>query len=71
MLVLSRKAGEQIVVPEYGVSVTVIAVQGKTIRLGISAPPEVPILRSEIVRRIRREMHCTPSSPTDVVGESK
>ena len=48
MLVLSRKAGEEILVPECGVSVKVIAVQGNKIRLGICAPPEVEVLRGEL-----------------------
>jgi carbon storage regulator len=55
VLVLSRKIGEQIVVSEQGVSITVIAVKGNTIRLGITAPIGVPILRSELASR-RREL---------------
>ena len=47
MLVLSRKKGERILVPECGVSVEVLAVRGNTIRLGISAPPAVTIRRGE------------------------
>ena len=35
MLVLSRKIGERIVVPHCELAVTVITVEGKTIRLGI------------------------------------
>jgi carbon storage regulator len=51
MLVLSRKKGEEILVPECGVTVKVVAVQGQTIRLGIAAPAEVAILRGEIWER--------------------
>jgi carbon storage regulator CsrA len=51
MLVLSRKKGEQILVPECGVTVKVIAVQGNTIRIGIDAPPDVAIMRAEIRER--------------------
>jgi carbon storage regulator len=47
VLVLSRKKGERILVPEYGVSVEVLGVRGNTIRLGISAPPAVVIRRGE------------------------
>jgi carbon storage regulator len=54
MLVLSRKAGEQVLVPSCGVTVKVIAVKGNTIRLGISAPPEVNVFRGEVWERVRR-----------------
>ncbi len=48
MLVLSRKEAERLVLPTLGVTVEVIKIQGKKIRLGIDAPPDVPILRQEI-----------------------
>jgi carbon storage regulator len=51
VLVLSRKAGEEILVPECGVTVKVIAVQGNKIRLGICAPTEVEVLRGELWER--------------------
>ena len=38
MLVLSRKAGEEIVVPACRLTVTVLSIEGKKVRLGISAP---------------------------------
>jgi carbon storage regulator len=56
MLVLSRKPGERIVVPSSEVTVTVLAVEGNAVRLGISAPEEIAIYREEVWRRI--------SSPT-------
>jgi carbon storage regulator len=50
MLVLSRKVGEQIVVPESGIVLTVLSIRGGQIRLGISAPPEVAVYREELWR---------------------
>ena len=48
MLVLRRKAGEAIVLN--GVStIHVLAVEGERVKLGISAPPEVVIVRSELL----------------------
>ena len=47
MLVLSRKVGESVVI-EGGIVVRVLAVTGGRIRLGIEAPVEVAIRRSEI-----------------------
>jgi carbon storage regulator len=51
MLVLSRKRGERIVVPQCRLVVTIIAIRGKAVRLGIDAPAEVTVLRGELVRR--------------------
>jgi carbon storage regulator len=53
MLVLSRKCGEKIVIPEQNIVVTVLEVRGEQVRLGISAPTNVPIYREEIWERIR------------------
>ena len=52
MLVLSRKRGEQIVIPSCELKVTVISVQGNCVRLGISAPADVDVYREEIWQRI-------------------
>ena len=49
MLVLSRKLGERIVVPQCGLAVTIIAVKGKAVRLGISAPENLTVYREEIL----------------------
>ena len=52
MLVLSRKLGERIVVPQCGLAVTVLAVKGKAVRLGISAPEDMTVYRGEIWQRV-------------------
>jgi carbon storage regulator CsrA len=49
MLVLSRKRGEGIVIPSCSVTVTIVAVEGNRVRLGIVAPEEVAVLRGELV----------------------
>ena len=47
MLVLSRKAGEQIHIgPD--ITVTLVAIRGGQIRLGFEAPLDVPIWRHEL-----------------------
>jgi carbon storage regulator CsrA len=48
MLVLSRRVGERIFFPSLGAYVQVLAVNGGTVRLGIEAPSEVPVLREEL-----------------------
>lgn len=52
MLVLSRKKGESIVVSE-DIRITVVEVRGDKIRLGIEAPKDVPVHRSEVYDAIQ------------------
>ncbi len=50
MLVLSRKP-EQSIVLDNRIRIHVLQVRGNTVRLGIEAPPEVTVLRSELMSR--------------------
>ena len=50
MLVLSRKAGEQIVIGPK-IRVTVLEIQNGRVRLGFAAPRELPIHRQEVLHR--------------------
>lgn len=47
MLVLSRKYGEKIYIGD-GICITVVDIDRGKIRLGVEAPPDVPIYRQEI-----------------------
>lgn len=51
MLVLSRRTDEKIVFPGLNVTVQVVAIKRGAIRLGITAPPEVTVLRAEVPDR--------------------
>ena len=46
MLALSRKKGEALVINN-NIEVTVLEVKGDQVKIGISAPKEVPIYRKE------------------------
>ena len=48
MLVLSRKLGERLLVPQCALVITVVAVKGKAVRLGISAPADIKVYREEV-----------------------
>jgi len=48
MLVLSRRPNEKIVFPTLGITVEVCSINRNVVRVGIDAPPDVPILRKEI-----------------------
>lgn len=54
MLVLSRKVGESVVVGG-NVLVEVVEIRGDKIRLGFTAPREVPIHRQEVFDAIKRK----------------
>jgi carbon storage regulator len=50
MLVLSRRVNDRIVLPDLGITVVVLDVKGGRARLGIEAPPEVAVVREELLR---------------------
>jgi len=60
MLVLKRKPGQRVVVPRLGLAVTVLAVEGKTVRLGLSAPEELAVYREEVWQQRCQEEHDPP-----------
>lgn len=54
MLVLTRRPGESIVIGEE-IVVTVLEVRGESVRLGITAPREIPVHREEVFAQIKAE----------------
>lgn len=51
MLVLSRKFGERIHIGD-GITISIVAIHGNRVQLGIDAPPEVRIVRDEVARPV-------------------
>lgn len=54
MLLLTRRIGESVMIGD-GIEVRVMSVQGNQVRLGIDAPQDVKILRSELLERMKKE----------------
>ena len=54
MLVLSRQRDESIMIGD-DVEITIVDVRGDKVRLGITAPPEIPVHRREVYESIKRE----------------
>ena len=52
MLILSRRTDESIVIGDE-VTITILSVKGKQVRIGINAPPDVSVHRQEIYQRIQ------------------
>jgi carbon storage regulator len=67
MLVLSRKAGDEIVMGHGEIRISVLEIAGKRVRLGISAPAGIPVHRQEIHQRILRGAN----SETEREGEPR
>jgi carbon storage regulator len=50
MLVLARRVGEEMLIAD-NIRVTVVAIRGNHVRLGITAPPSVPVARLELLAK--------------------
>ena len=55
MLVLNRKVREVVEIDNGRIKVYVVAILDGRVRLGFKAPPEVPIHRAEVAKRIDLE----------------
>ena len=54
MLALTRKKGEALVINN-NIEITVLEIRGDQIKIGISAPKDVPIYRKEVYLQIQKE----------------
>ena len=54
MLALTRKKGESIVINN-NIEISVLEIRGDQIKIGISAPKDVPIYRNEVYLQIQEE----------------
>ncbi len=54
MLALTRKKGEALVINN-NIEITVLEIRGDQIKIGISAPKDVPIYRKEVYLQIQQE----------------
>ncbi|MCP4889181.1 MAG: hypothetical protein GY904_21530 [Planctomycetaceae bacterium] len=62
MLVLSRKEGQTIELPELQVVVRVIAVQRSRVQVGIEAPQQITVHRGEVVRKMTEKQESPTAS---------
>jgi carbon storage regulator len=52
MLALSRKRGESLVI-QNNIEITILEIKGDQVKIGITAPKEVPIYRKEVYMQIQ------------------
>ena len=60
MLALTRKKGEALVINN-NIEVTVLEIRGDQIKIGISAPKDVPVYRKEVYPQIQKENEAAAS----------
>jgi len=66
MLVLTRKSNQSIMVGD-DIEVSVLAIMGEKVRIGIQAPRDVPVFRKEVYLEIQHErVRSGKGGPEDV-----
>ena len=60
MLALTRKKGEALVLNN-NIEVTILEIRGDQVKIGVSAPKEVPIYRKEVYLQIQKENEAAAS----------
>jgi Carbon storage regulator (could also regulate swarming and quorum sensing) len=55
MLVLKRKIGQRIVIGD-NIIIQVIDIEGRSVKIGIEAPKSVPVVREELLERIKEKV---------------
>jgi carbon storage regulator len=68
MLVLTRKPNQSIMIGD-DIEVSVLSVVGEKVRIGIHAPHDIPVFRTEIYVEIQREGESDSSSSDAVRAE--
>jgi carbon storage regulator len=69
MLILARRPGERVVIGDE-ILVTVMAVSGSTVRLGIEAPRGVSVYREEIWLAVKEENRAAAEAAADALPDS-
>ena len=68
MLVLTRKSNQSIMIGD-DIEVSVLAIMGEKVRIGIEAPRSVPVFRKEVYLEIQRDQ-AKPEEDRKAVDEA-
>jgi carbon storage regulator len=68
MLVLTRKGNQSIMIGD-DIEVSVLAIMGEKVRIGIEAPRSVPVFRKEVYLEIQQGRDGTGEDEGEVDGE--
>ena len=70
MLVLTRKSNQSIMIGDE-IEVSVLAIMGEKVRIGIQAPRSVPVFRKEVYLEIQHDRAADPANADrDAVDEA-
>ena len=69
MLILTRRAGETVMIGDK-VSVTIVAIQGNQVRIGVDAPRDIEVHREEIYQKIHEGKQERPAMTPDTAAAS-
>jgi carbon storage regulator len=69
MLVLTRKSNQSIMIGD-DIEVSVLSVAGEKVRIGIQAPQDVPVFRTEIYLEIQRQHEPGADGEISAQGET-
>lgn len=61
MLALTRKKGESIILNN-DIEISILELRGDQVKIGISAPKEVPVYRKEVYLQIQKENEAASSA---------
>jgi len=61
MLILTRRIGESLAIGD-SIQATVLGIKGNQVRIGISAPKDVPVHREEVYEQIKAAGARDPAS---------
>lgn len=67
MLVLTRRAGESIVI-DHKVEIKVLRIRGTQVHIGIEAPRDTPVFRREVLDRQKADREDAGDDPTESSG---
>ncbi len=69
MLVLTRKGNQSIMIGD-DIEVSVLAIMGEKVRIGIQAPREIPVFRKEVYLDIQRDREAEGADAPGVVVDA-
>ncbi|MDR2149718.1 MAG: carbon storage regulator CsrA [Spirochaetaceae bacterium] len=61
MLILSRKAGEKIMIGE-SITLSIIGIRGDQVRIGVDAPYSIKVFRQELFDAVKEENKAAAES---------
>lgn len=70
MLALSRKKNEALVINN-NIEITILEIKGEQVKIGISAPKEIPVYRKEVYLQIQESNKAAMNNAEDAMESLK